>query len=511
MPLLSQALRPAICREFSLRLSHANTGWALVLVGSLALSACTSVDTRQPSNSETDAAARSGILQPGSLEGKNLASVSVVRERIPSSDNWYNSIHSVYQEARRLVEKQTETNLSAITLAVVSDDVINDEVALETERLISSQFSNPIFANAFLSQVMKGQAGTYAALYTSRQQSILVSAALLKHYEQSLPENQDLRRSALLSLLIHELVHAADDQRYKIHENRSLNFRASFAQSATFEGHAQWVTRKICTEADCLDGLDALDMFMFGRGSPPNQLTQPVQAISRNVLEYSYVEGERFIKQLSMRENGEQLIDQLLKNPPHDPIEILAPSSFPNHARDARNQHLLSASQSIDHPWMKGNWTAVESSPLKGVNLRADPSRREAAVDGFTRLITAMVSMQLYDQDNTRGAPHDITLIQSASAETAQLFGSTLHGNSRLPGSNESSEQFTLRGHAAGDAELDVVVHRSVLRETDSPYYTVIAAAGPYVVQISGKDAAVAPFDDYVMKVLLALHRKPAS
>ena len=468
---------------------------ALLLTSTLLLVACQGVSTRE------NAQERITTVQRVETAPKD------VQSGVPSS-SWYDSIQSVYNDARDLVEDKTDTDLSKITLSIVSDDVISDEVALETERLIDSQFSDPAFADEFLSMVMKGQAGTYAALYTSRQQAILVSTSLLKHYEKSLPNNPDLRRSALLTLLIHELVHAADDQRYAIHKNRSLNFRASFAQSATFEGHAQWVTRQICAVENCLDGLDALDTFMFNRGNPPNQLTQTVQAISRNVLEYSYVEGERFVEQLSKRKNGDVLIDQLLKNPPHDPIEILAPSSFPNRTREANNQHLLSASRNIDHPWTSGNWTAVESSPLKGVNLRADPSRREAAVDGFTRLIAAMVAVQLYNQDNPGDAPHDVTLIQAESEKTAQLFGSTLQSNSSLPGSSDASEQFTLRGRAGDDAVLDVIVHRSVLPEPDAPYYTVIASAGQFVVQISGKSSSVAPFDDYVMKVLLALHRE---
>ena len=466
---------------------------SLLLTAVLLLAACQSVSDGDKAGEQLAIAQHPEVVPSAGLHSN-------------STTSWFDSIQSVYNDARTLVEDKTGTDLSEVRLSIVSDEVINDEVSLETKRLVKSQFSNPEFSDNFLSMVMKGQAGTYAALYTSRQKAILISTSMLKHYEKSLPANPSLRRSALLTLLIHELVHAADDQRYAIHENRSLNFRASFAQSATFEGHAQWVTRQICAVQNCLDGLDALDTFMFNRTNPPNQLTQTVQAISRNVLEYSYVEGERFIDQLSKRENGDVLIDQLLRNPPQDPIEILAPEKFPNTTREARNQKLLFASKNIDHSWTSGSWAAVESSPLKGVNLRADPNRREAAVDGFTRLIEAMVAVQLYDQNNPDDAPRDITLIQAESDKTAKLFGSTLHSNSNLPGSSNSSEHFILRATAPDKTELDVTVHRSVLQDYEIPYYTVIASAGQYVVQISGSHSSVAPFDDYVMKVLLALH-----
>jgi len=424
---------------------------SLLLTAVLLLAACQSVSDGDKAGEQLAIAQHPEVVPSAGLHSN-------------STTSWFDSIQSVYNDARSLVEDKTGTDLSEVTLSIVSDEVINDEVLLETKRLVKSQFSNPEFSDNFLSMVMKGQAGTYAALYTSRQKAILISTSMLKHYEKSLPANPSLRRSALLTLLIHELVHAADDQRYAIHENRSLNFPVQ----------------------NCLDGLDALDTFMFNRTNPPNQLTQTVQAISRNVLEYSYVEGERFINQLSKRKNGDVLIDQLLRNPPQDPIEILAPEKFPNTAREARNQKLLFASKNIDHSWTSGSWATVESSPLKGVNLRADPNRREAAVDGFTRLIEAMVAVQLYDQNNPDDAPRDITLIQAESDKTAKLFGSTLHSNSNLPGSSNSSEHFILRATAPDKTELDVTVHRSVLQDYEIPYYTVIASAGQYVVQISG-------------------------
>jgi len=246
---------------------------------------------------------------------------------------------------------------------------------------------------------------TYAALFTSKLDAVMVSRNMLGNFENSLPEDKSIRDAALMTLLIHELVHAADDERYKIHENRALNFRASFAQSATFEGHAQWVTRQICKANQCLQGLQALDNFMFNRNAQPAAHSQPVEAISHNVLEYSYVEGERFIAALANRKNGEQLIDKLLSAPPEDPIQILAPESFPDIAREQRNQNLIQASLDVDHPWVKGTWHGVQTSPLKGVNLRADPSQREAAIDGFTRLINSMISMQLYDQSEPDQPP----------------------------------------------------------------------------------------------------------
>jgi hypothetical protein len=422
-----------------------------------------------------------------------------------NNNSWLKTIDTLYAHARTLVEEELNVDLRHIKLVLSEDQPINDEVTRETTRLITAQFGKTQFAERFLSKVMDAQVGTYAALFASRLNAVMVSRKMLRNYEDSLPRNSVSRKAALLTLLIHELVHAADDLRYHIHENRALNFRASFAQSATFEGHAQWVTRKICNLNNCLSGLKALDNFMFNRNAAPAILSQPVEAISHNVLEYSYVEGERFIATLAKRDNGDQLIDRLLSSPPEDPIQILAPESFPDVERENRNQRLIRASLNIDHPWVQGNWIGVETSPLKGVNLRSDPAARSAAIDGFTRLINSMVSLQLYDQSMPESAPIEVTVLQTGTAHTASLFARTLHENAAEPESSMRDESVIVKPKSSSTHnEMKAHLYRTALPGTKS-YKTTIAVSGDYLVQISGQSISSVILDDYAVRVLLNL------
>ncbi len=411
----------------------------------------------------------------------------------------------LFNQARSLVELYTGVNLSDVTLNIAGDRAITDEVSHETRRLIENQFNNRAFANHFLSSVMRGQKGTYAALYATRKSEVMVSLPLMQSYQASLSNDENVQESAILALLVHELVHAADDKKYNIHENRDLNFRASFAQSAAFEGHAQFVTRKICTTANCLSGLDALDDFMFGKKNPPNKLTQPVQAISRNVLEYSYVEGERFITNLADRPNGNKLIGDVLSNPPQDPIQILDPKSYPNTQREIRNQQLIAASTSLSHPWLSGAWTTVQTSPLKGVNLRTDPGRRDAAVDGFTRLITSMVALQLYNQAQPESAPIELTVLRADTAATAKTFAKTLHENTRFKDAKLYEANSAVKVADTPDVEPALLYLTRAPTEDNQTYYTLIGASGINVVQISGLGTSDELFVDYVDQLLLKL------
>jgi len=417
----------------------------------------------------------------------------------------------LFGQARSLVEQYTGVNLSNVSLNIASDQTITAEVSHETHRLIQNQFNDQAFANHFLDSVMHGQRGTYAALYATRKNEVMVSLPLMKSYQASLSNDKNIRESAILALLIHELVHAADDKKYKIHANRDLNFRASFAQSAAFEGHAQHVTRNICAKANCLSGLEALDEFMFGQSNPPNQLTQPVQAISRNVLEYSYIEGERFIANLADRPDGKKLIGRLLSNPPQDPIQILDPKSYPNAQREQRNQQLISASTSFSHPWLSGTWTTVQTSPLKGVNLRTDPSKRNAAVDGFTRLITSMVALQLYNQAQPELAPIELTVLRADTADTAKMFAKSLYDNTQTDNARLPNTGAFAKVSIAGAMEPALMYLSTEPSVNDQTYYTLVGVSGNHVVQIAGIGTSESLFVDYVDQLLLKLSSLPGS
>jgi len=130
------------------------------------------------------------------------------------------SIRTLYSIARNLVERRFDVRLDNITLEI------------------------------FVNRVMQDQTGSYAGLFVHPENTILLNRDLLDVFQQRLKsQSKRVKAESILSLLIHELVHAADNERYQIHAKRELNFRASVAQSAVFEGHAQFATREICKQA----------------------------------------------------------------------------------------------------------------------------------------------------------------------------------------------------------------------------------------------------------------------
>ena len=471
----------------------------LALSASLALAACTTPnpDPATPTASRPDASPRGAhpesVRRPRAEVAGRIAPATA---DVPDG-----RLEALFARARTLVERESDTDLSAVRLRLVDDAAILVEVDLETRRLVRGQLGDSPLSERLLARLVQGQSGTYAALYAGRDRTVLVSREVLGAYLGSLPPSRAVRDEALLVLLLHELVHAADDLRHGVHANRALDFRASFAQSATFEGHAQWLTRTICRREGCLGGLDALDAFMFDAPDEPGAAAGSM--VDRDLLEYSYVEGERFVAALAARPGGDALIERLLADPPHDPLQILDPSSYPDEAREAANRVLLAAALDVEHPWLSGPAARVPiaTSPLKGVNLRRDPARRAAAVDGFTRLVTAMVAVQFHDPEERARDPIEVTLIRTDRAATARLFADALHAHARPAGAR-----------AAEGVELSPGARRAALRRSvvpadgDGPdWHTVIATAGPFVVQAGGRAASPVPMEDYVLAVLDAL------
>lgn len=428
----------------------------------------------------------------------------------------YSTVQAVFDEARDLVASRSGTSLDGLELRLVDDRVIDQEVREETRHLVGAQFSSDRYAAHFVDKLMASQSGTFLALYSARRNTIFASKRLLDRFVEGI-DNPAVARDALLALMIHESVHAADDRRHDINAVRTLDFRAAFAQSAIFEGHAQWQTRQLCTHAGCLEGLKAMDTFMFG-GARPNQAVQPTAALSRNVIEYAYVEGERFIDSLASRGQGSDLLEKLLSDPPVDPIQILDPQSWPNTEREQRNRRLIQSLNKFEHPWNDARYTRVQTSPLRGVNLRADPSRRAAAVDGFTRLLTAMAAVEIHDVRDTTAVPTEVTLLEGLAAETATLFANTLHANNRARNTidSDSSERIgnttllrTSRRIDTSNTNTGTSKPESNIGPKLGPRFghTLVAVNGRHVIQIAAVEVAPSTLDAYAKGVLEHLAR----
>ncbi len=465
-----------------------------------------------------------------SLDPQHSAFADVAKDTAVDSDEF---VTEIYKYAQVAVGKHFGISLEPVTLKLADNNELEHFVRRETDKLSHAVFHNNQFADFFVDKVLEDQAGTYAGLYVSPENQVVLNRELLAVFRNSLRDSsnlssqnkeRDLIKQGLLALIIHELVHAADNKRFQIHNRRELNFRASVAQSAVFEGHAQLATREICSNLNCLRGLQSLDAFMFEAPEPTDPVARSLQAVSRNVLEYAYVEGERFLQSLKSLPNGKQRLEAVLKNPPEDPVQILDPQNYPDTARVQRNHVIFSRLQGVNHKWNSPQYALIETSPIKGLDLRNDPERRAATKEGFTRLIRSMVGAQLFDQQTTRIQPVEITVMQTENGETADLFAQSFHekairsdeGNtywntlhltiskaSRQESENES-ESWPMRVFLA----VTKLKNTNNLNDPEAHYINLIANSGNWIIQMGGVsnpgDVSMISFSELAMLELLS-------
>ena len=490
------------------------TGVVLVLL--VLLTACQSPIPFQANQLPLNSAiANTGEAETSEAVTQERLLPPIVKDFDPYNDA---SVHELYEVGRELVEQRFKVDLKDVTLDIVENDELEKIVRRETKRLTKAVFPDPEFAEFFLNRIMEDQAGSYAGLYVSPENAILVNRELMQIFMQSLESQpRRLQAESLLALLIHELVHAADNSQHNIHANRELNFRASVAQSAVFEGHAQLATRQICAQVGCLTGLKNLDRFMFEAPEPSDPVARSLQAISRNVLEYSYVEGERFLHQLSRRSDGDIRLQNVLREPPQDPVQILAPETYPNLPRVERNLSIVEMMQSIDHRWNQSQYAMIETSPIKGLDMRDNPARRQATKEGFTKLIQSMVGLQVFDQSTRSVLPVEITIMQTDTKVTAELFArSFFEKNNLSEDSNSRSNTLEVNLAKPGTGEnmpmrvyvtFTEVENNNRDSKAGDTYLHLIAHSDNWIIQMGGfsepSDSSLLEFSELAMLDLL--------
>jgi hypothetical protein len=137
----------------------------------------------------------------------------------------------------------------------------------------------------------------------------------------------------LQAVIVHELVHAADDERYDLTRLFAgcTSSDALRADNALIEGHAQLVARELAAGLGWSAGFET---FTRAITAPPKRLAdsgdtggQLVQRTLSNAITASYTEGEAFLAALRAA-GGEEAVRKAFLEPPGDMVLISRPEWF---------------------------------------------------------------------------------------------------------------------------------------------------------------------------------------
>jgi len=224
------------------------------------------------------------------------------------------------------------------------------------------------------------------------------------------PEREKIE-TLLTILLVHDLVHALDDQHYAI-SRRILNLRSQDEMDAfesIVEGHALFITRRVAEklgfkEEDFLTGCK-LSGGDLGKNSPFDYTaTQYISTRFRQI----YLGGEEFVKFVFEKE-GKTGISRLFSSPPFAMSVILDPPSYYQKVLLTQEDYIgvLSVLERIiprDGEWQKRAGRLNEMDLRAGLSVGLSPEEIEDALKGFKEGFTvsylkknvAMISTSIF-------------------------------------------------------------------------------------------------------------------
>ena len=411
-------------------------------------------------------------------------------------------IQQWFNETRDLVSQELETDLSNIDMQITDTRGIAVHAKTSLLQALGHDLENPRFAENLVDNILTVQTESVLAIYAPSIERILLHNRNLEKY---LDNQKATTKKAVQALLIHELVHAADDKNYNAFKEKTLSYQEVFAKSAVIEGHAQWQTRRICKIHNCSHAFNELNSYMFNSGVAEDPAIKYVQSRSFKNLEFVYKEGERFIDQIQKRTDDNSVLKLAFKKPPRDSIQIIDPDSFPNRERERRNDTLSVAIEKSEKPWNKNSTGTLKRNILAAAAFADDPTARQPVVNFYTSKILAATKHEYYDHASDIPIPVAVIALQTDSEITARetaalIFDSTLSTYRQLQGDlvevdewRQHHEEAEIQNKYVGLQKIEMHtasthIHNGLV-DAEYPVEVVTATSGNYLVHIDGRYA----------------------
>ncbi len=487
-------------------------GSLLTAAALIALTACTTAPVSR------DVRAKKAPV-PVARTSAELTSAEVA----PARDSLDSELSPWFEEARRLVERQLSVDLSHVTAQVANSQTVKAHAKDSLLRALSHDLRNRQFAETLVSNILTAQSGSVLAIYSPEKQSILIHEENLNGYLQAVTDRTS-KRAAVQALMLHELIHAADDANHNVFDQSGVSYQEVFSKSTILEGHAQWQTRQLCEVASCSRAFALLNEYMFNLNTVQDPALKYIQTRNFKNLEFVYREGERFINHLMQHPQREQLMRLAFTKPPRDSLQIIDPDSFPNRTREARNLVLANTIEKSVKPWSKSERGLLTRNILAAAAFTTNPESRDPIIAFYTERVVAAAKHEYYDKNSDIPLPVAITVMQTDNDTTARdtgslIFESTARTYQNLNGDLVELNHWSSDYHSAtvNDSQLgsvDIKMNTASGRmnnhmvNSEYPFEVVTASSGNFIVHIDGKFEGRKSLMQYAGHLLLELRRQ---
>ncbi len=232
-------------------------------------------------------------------------------------------LEAMFARAAEAVRSETGARLDGIRLRRVTLPEMADSISRET--LGDAAFTTG--KDDGLGALAGGAAPSVVARYSIAENAILIRPGSFAEFAEVLGIPEVDSPGQVMSVLLHELVHAADEELYGCASTRRglRTADAGRAYNAVLEGHAQLVARRLAEE---LGLAGSFEVYTRSLSAAPRALdASGIPSGPSALVATIYEDGESFVEALH-RDGGDDAVRRAFSNPPADLSLISHPEWF---------------------------------------------------------------------------------------------------------------------------------------------------------------------------------------
>ena len=343
-------------------------------------------------------------------------------------------------------------------------------------------------AEAFADSVAVGLFAKYAFI----EDVILFSPEGFKLNAEELGMPGLLGMEVVQAILVHELVHAADQNHLDVRATMLALGDADRIQTlnAAFEGHAQHIARRVCGELGWQKGFDqytAATQTAPKSEGEDGEAMRLLRRLQREATAQLYSDGEAFIAAVE-KAAGKEGVQRALRKPPRDFAEIIRPGWFLHPERRPKTHFDLNRGLDVFEKVYKGRGWVGARSPFNTAQIgQAFTGLPKQVVKRLQRSFRAGHVHQL-TKSEAESMHYAFASEWSSSGEAAFAVGAT---RSLLKLRDEAMTEGTIRILEAVYTEVDEESIKGFVSKkrvdgagTELTVVTLVAASGPISIEV---------------------------
>jgi hypothetical protein len=421
------------------------------------------------------------------------AGCATTRPPVYSIDN--SDVSEWYQEARELVQEHRGVDLQQVSLSTVNSRemlfVLSDLYGRKLDPNMTADMRVRVFADRAFAEV-----GYLQAVYDPFAKRVVVNEENLSRFVAGLTRSGIGEREAALTVLIHELVHAADDAEFDFVAVERQHAGDALGVYMIAEGHAELQTEELCKQAGCAN---AFTLARSAYRTPQRRLdnAEAIHAARGSNLLLLYGQSHEFLKALQSRDSDGSLVKQAMRTPPGSALDFFDAADFPNKQRADSRQRVYQVLSAIELEENGFPLLKVPASPYDDTVIPLHNPQRAAFVSTQRGLVNGAGKMVFINQHDRESAGVSVQLFETSGPVAVQHKWREFEVSHREFVAEINKAGIPARSISIDDDEVPTLPARAKIdavqienADTGKPFtlYSSLYISGNYLIAVSNAD-----------------------